>query len=203
MRPLSRSRTSPASSRSYAPTIARRRSTSSTWSSSSRATGSGSARRALAWQDVDLEAGTATIRANAVRATGRGVIRQTHTKTDAGTRRIRLPGSVLGILGDRRVRGGSNAHGLVFPTVLGNLRDPLNTAQDWALARTRLGIADYTFHSLRKTVATTLDQAGLTPRDITEYLGHAGPSLTMGTYMSKTVGGTRAADAIDAVLGAD
>lgn len=156
---------------------------------------------ALAWEDVDLGAGTAMIRANAVRATGRGVIRQLHTKTDAGTRRIRLPGGVLGILGDRRVRGGPNPHGLVFPTILGNLRDPRNTARDWAQARTRLGIGDYSFHSFRKTVATALDQAGLTARDIAEYLGHADPSLTMGTYMSKTVGGTRAADALDAVLG--
>lgn len=156
---------------------------------------------ALAWDDVDLGAGTATIRANAVRATGRGVIRQQHTKTDAGTRRLRLPGGVLGILGDRRVRGGPNPLGLVFPTVLGNLRDPRNTARDWAQARARLGIGDYTFHSFRKTVATALDQAGLTARDIAEYLGHADPSLTMGTYMSKTVGGTRAADALDAVLG--
>lgn len=156
---------------------------------------------ALAWADVDLETGTASIRANAVRATGRGVIRQEHTKTDAGTRRITLPAGLLGILGDRRVRGGPNEHGLVFPTVLGNLRDPRNTARDWALARGRLGIADYTFHSFRKTVATALDQAGLTPRDIAEYLGHADPSLTMGTYMSKTVGGSRAADAIDAVMG--
>lgn len=155
----------------------------------------------LAWDDVDLGAGTATIRANAVRATGRGVIRQLHTKTDAGTRRIRLPGGVLGILGDRRVRGGPNPHGLVFPTILGNLRDPRNTARDWAQARARLGIGDYSFHSFRKAVATALDQAGLTARDIAEYLGHADPSLTMGTYMSKTVGGTRAADALDAVLG--
>lgn len=155
----------------------------------------------LAWEDVDLAAGTASIRANAVRATGRGVIRQAHTKTDAGTRRIRLPGSVVGILGDRRVRGGPNPHGLVFPTVLGNLRDPRNTARDWAQARARLDIGDYTFHSFRKTVATALDQARLSPRDIAEYLGHADPSLTMGTYMSKTVGGRRAADAMDAVLG--
>lgn len=156
---------------------------------------------ALAWVDVDLGAGTASIRANAVRATGRGVIRQEHTKTDAGTRRIQLPAGLLGILGDRRVRGGPNTYGLVFPTVLGNLRDPRNTARDWALARDRLGIADYTFHSFRKTVATALDQAGLTPRDIAEYLGHSDPSLTMGTYMSKTVGGRRAADAIDELLG--
>lgn len=43
-----------------------------------------------------------------------------------------------------------------------------------------LGIGDYTFQSFRKTVATALDQAGLSPRDIAEYLGHADPSLTMG-----------------------
>lgn len=156
---------------------------------------------ALAWEDVDLVAGTAHIRANAVRATGRGIIRQQHTKTDAGTRRIQLPAGLIGILGDRRVRGGPNDDGLVFPTVLGKIRDPRNTARDWALARARLGIADYSFHSFRKTVATALDQAGLTPRDIAEYLGHADPSLTMGTYMSKTVGGSRAANAIEALLG--
>ena len=156
---------------------------------------------ALAWTEVDLAAGTATIRANAVRAVGKGVIRQEHTKTEAGARRIRLPGALVGILGDRRVRGGPNLHGLVFPTALGNLRDPRNTARDWANARTRLDLPAYTFHSFRKTVATALDQAGLSARDIAEYLGHADPSLTMGTYMSKTVGGTRASDALDAVLG--
>lgn len=156
---------------------------------------------ALAWDDVDLAAGTAHIRSNAVRATGRGVIRQQHTKTDAGTRRIQLPAGLVSILGDRRVRGGPNNDGLVFPTVLGKMRDPRNTARDWALARERMGVPAYSFHSFRKTVATALDQAGLTPRDIAEYLGHADPSLTMGTYMSKTVGGSRAADAIDAVLG--
>jgi integrase len=155
----------------------------------------------LAWHDVDLAAGTVTIRANAVRAKGRGIIRQEHTKTDAGARRLRVPGGVVGILGDRRVRGGPNPQGLVFPTVLGNLRDPRNTARDWASGRARLKLPEYTFHSFRKTVATALDQAGLSPRDIAEYLGHSDPSLTMGTYMSKTVGGTRAADALDAVLG--
>lgn len=156
---------------------------------------------ALAWTEVDLAAGTATIRANAVRAVGKGVIRQEHTKTEAGARTIRLPGALVGILGDRRVRGGPNLHGLVFPTVLGNLRDPRNTARDWSGARNRLGLPAYTFHSFRKTVATALDQAGLSARDIAEYLGHSDPSLTMGTYMSKTVGGARASDALDAVLG--
>ncbi len=207
----------------------------------------------LAWADVDLAAGTVVVRANVVRAKGLGVVRQEHTKTEAGSRRIKLPGALVGILGDRRVRGGPNDEGLVFPTVLGKRRDPRAVAREWAAARQRVlvdaqrrrrdaavrardeagaggartadaleqAVVDetvkldaleravaagaplpaYTFHSFRKTVATALDQAGLTPRDIAEYLGHADPSLTMGVYMSKTVGGSRAADALDGVLG--
>lgn len=154
--------------------------------------------RGLAWEDVDLRAGHCDHSCER-RARDRSGHHPAAAHQDRrGTRRIRLPSGVLGVLGDRRARGGPNPHGLVFPTVLGNLRDPRNTARDWAQARACLGIGDDSF---RKTVATALDQAGLTARDIAEYLGHADPSLTMGTYMSKTVGGTRAADALDAVLG--
>lgn len=152
---------------------------------------------ALAWGSVDLDAGTVTIEANAVRVKGKGVIRQPHTKSDAGVRRVTIPAALVGMLRERRdVATGP----LVFPTVLGNLRDPRNTARDWAHARERLEIPDYTFHSFRKTVATALDQAGLSARDIGEYLGHADPGLTMKTYMSKTVGGNRAATALDELI---
>lgn len=43
-----------------------------------------------------------------------------------------------------------------------------NPSGAWAQARSRLGLGDYTFHSLRKTVATALDLAGLSPRDIAD-----------------------------------
>lgn len=140
---------------------------------------------ALPWASVDLERGTVTI--------GKA-------KTDAGERRIRVPAGVVGMLTERRVTGGPNDAGVVFPTVLGRERDPRGAAREWAAFRDRHELPAYTFHSFRKTVATALDQAGLTPRDIAEYLGHADPSLTMGVYMSKTVGGTRAADALDSVM---
>lgn len=141
---------------------------------------------AIRWEDVDLEAGTVTI---------------VKSKTTAGERTIRLPSNLVGLLGDRRVAGGPNTDNVVFPSLLGRPRDSKAVMREWALARARLGLPDgYTFHAFRKTVATALDQAGLTPRDIAEYLGHADPSLTMGTYMSKIVGGTRAADALDAAL---
>lgn len=139
----------------------------------------------LSWEAVDLAAGTVAV----------------GSKTEAGVRRIRVPAAVVGMLGDRRVHGGPNDAGMVFPTVLGRQRDPKAAAREWAAFRHRHELpARWTFHAFRKTVATALDQAGLTPRDVAEYLGHKDPSLTMGTYMSKTVGGSRAADALDSVL---
>ncbi|MFB8893568.1 tyrosine-type recombinase/integrase [Microbacterium plantarum] len=136
----------------------------------------------LDWPDVDLDAGAVTIR---------------KSKTEAGERTIVVPGAVADML---RRRGRVSNATFVFPTPLGKRRDRHNTSAIWADARERLSLGPYTFHSFRKTVATALDQAGLTPRDIAEYLGHADPSLTMSVYMSKTVGGSRAADALDSVL---
>lgn len=154
----------------------------------------------LQWDDVDLAAGTVTIRANVVRARGQGLIRQEHTKTKAGQRTIVLPSSLAGRLGDRRIRGAAHKSPLVFPTALGNLRDPRNTSRDWAEARARLGFPSVTTHSFRKTVATALDRAGLSARDIAEYLGHENPSVTQDVYMAKRSDSTRAAAALGAAL---
>jgi len=88
----------------------------------------------------------------------------------------------------------------VFPTVRGNARDPRNTSRDWSEARARLGYPEVTSHSFRKTVATALDQAGMTAREIAEYLGHENPSITQDVYMAKNTGGKRAAAALDAVV---
>lgn len=118
------------------------------------------------------------------------------SKTTAGERRITVPTSTATMLARRE-----RLEGPLFPTPFLKRRDRHNTSNEWRESRERLGIGDYSFHSFRKTVATALDQAGLSARDIAEYLGHANPSLTMNTYMSKTVGGGRAADALDSILG--
>ncbi|MBD3942801.1 site-specific integrase [Microbacterium sp. NEAU-LLC] len=134
----------------------------------------------LDWADVDQECRVVTIR---------------KSKTTAGERRIVVPAAVSASLARRERRDGP-----VFPTPFLKRRDRRNTSNDWQAGRERLGLPAYTFHSFRKTVATALDQAGLSPRDVAEYLGHADPSLTMSVYMSKTVGGRRAADALDSMM---
>ena len=158
----------------------------------------------LAWSSVDLDSGTVTIRATAVRARGRGVIVQEHPKTAAGVRTIAIPASLVALLRRRLERAGTipSLEGLVFATALGNVRDPRNTSRDWWLARERLGYPGVTTHSFRKTVATALDRAGLTSREIAEYLGHENPSITQDVYMAKNTGGVRAAASLDGLLGA-
>jgi integrase len=44
-----------------------------------------------------------------------------------------------------------------------------------------------TSHTFRKTVATRLDEAHLTARQIADQLGHAHPSLTQDAYMGRRV----------------
>ncbi|MFT4307179.1 MAG: tyrosine-type recombinase/integrase [Microbacterium sp.] len=117
------------------------------------------------------------------------------SKTMAGERTIVVPARVAVMLA-RRMLGDRP----VSPMPFLKRRDQRNTSGEWHAARERPGLPACTFHSFRKTVATALDQAGRTPRDIVEYLGHANPSLTMSVYMSKTVGGTRAVSALDSVM---
>lgn len=152
---------------------------------------------ALQWADVDLEAGTIAVHANVVRVKGAGLVRQPHTKTDAGERTIVVPRRVIDMLVRRRV---SSQTDLVFPSMLGKLRDPNNTLADWREFRDAVGAAGTTPHSFRKYVATTLDKAGLSAREIAEYLGHKRPSLTQDVYMSRKVGGEEAARALSAAL---
>jgi len=156
---------------------------------------------ALNWSAVDFAATTVTFEANVVRAHGRGLIVQDHVKTQAGMRTIAVPKSLIKLLRDRKSTFKiHNEHDLVFPTIRGNIRDPRNTSRDWRNARDRLGYPRVTTHSFRKTVATALDHAGLSAREIAEYLGHANPSLTQDVYMAKNTGGVKAARALDAII---
>jgi len=144
---------------------------------------------------IDLDGLDVVIIAPAGVPTIGAVVTVRKSKTNAGERRITVPAAVATMLAGREL-----GERPLFPTPLGKRRDRRNTAADWQAVRERLELPDYTFHSFRKTVATALDQAGLSARDIAEYLGHANPSLTMNTYMSKTVGGSRAADALDLAM---
>ena len=151
---------------------------------------------ALRWSHVDFEKHTVRFAATVNRARGQGLILQEHGKTASSTRTISVPSEVIDLL-RRRERISE----LVFPSMLGNLRDTSNTEADWRAHRDRLGYPGLTSHAFRKTVATALDVSGLSARAIAEYLGHKQPSMTQDVYMSRNTGSSVAALKLGAMFG--
>ena len=74
---------------------------------------------------------------------------------------------------------------MIFPSSVGTLRDPNNFGRDWRTVRAKLGVPDATTHSFRKTVATLIDEDGLSARIGADHLGHAKVSMTQDRYMSR------------------
>ncbi len=67
---------------------------------------------------------------------------------------------------------------MLFPSPKDLLRDPNNTSGDLRQALDRAGFPWATSHTFRRTVATRLDDAGLSARQIADHLGRSRPSLT-------------------------
>ncbi len=152
---------------------------------------------ALRWSHVNLEKSAVTFSASVSRAKGQGLVLQEHGKTASSSRTITVSGEVVALLRDRARNSGD----LVFPSMLGNLRDTSNTEADWRQNRDRLGYPGLTSHAFRKTVATALDVGGLSARAIAEYLGHKRPSMTQDVYMSRTTGSDASAIQLHRMFG--
>lgn len=67
----------------------------------------------------------------------------------------------------------------------------------WRIACRRGPFSWVTSHVFRKTVATRLDEAGLSGRDIANQLGHAKPSMTLDVYMGRKVVSSEVARVLD------
>ncbi|MGW9020177.1 site-specific integrase [Leucobacter chromiiresistens] len=154
---------------------------------------------ALQIDSVQDDFTAASVDAIAKRVPKVGMVRQEFPKTETSRRTTPLPSAAAAILRRRWERlEGQTA--LLFPTPLLRLRDPSNTQREIRDRRDALGFPELSTHSFRKTVATMLDSAGLSARDIAEYLGHANPSITQDTYMAKTTGSRKAAETMQSRL---
>jgi integrase len=173
---------------------------------------------------LDLGHATVEINATIVRVKAEGLIIQAWPKTDAGWRRLALPPYVVTMI-ERRSRElrFTPPQGVIFGSPLGHLRDPSNTAGDLREVLDGIGcqrceqrgwfapskgqhkrvscdagpFSWVTSHVFRKTVATWLDEAGLSARQIADQLGHARPSLTQDVYMGRKVVAADAARLLD------
>lgn len=143
----------------------------------------------LRWQDVDLRAGTVTVRRSLTVIDG--VARLLRTKTSR-SRRLTIGASVVDALERHRaeqaaqpVRAGDEGHdawNLVFTTETGRYVHPSTLSWEFHdLVRT-LSLPAIRLHDLRHTNASLLLELGVPVKVISERLGHATIVTTMDIY---------------------
>jgi len=153
---------------------------------------------AVYWPWIDFDEATAAVGPNIIRVKGEGL------RINRGTPKtweqiLDLPESVVAMLLIRRETT-INPLGLVFPDNRGGLRDPHNTLGDLRRALDMAGYEWVTSHTFRKTVATVLDEAGLSARQIADQLSHSRPSMTQDRYIARNARNPRAVAAIETML---
>lgn len=155
---------------------------------------------ALRWVDFKQKAATLTVSAKVVRATGKGLQRIEDTKTDASQRTISLPAFAVTVLVERKGRPYLGEQKMIFPSTAGTWRDPDNFRARWREVREDLGVPDATSHSFRKTVATLIDDEGLSARIGADHLGHSRISMTQDVYMARGRTHTAVADLLERAI---
>jgi integrase len=147
---------------------------------------------ALRWPDVDLNAGTVTVRRALVRRKDGGWEFE-EPKTDRGRRTIPLPPTVIASLAEHKRKQAEErlakgpayeSQGLVFATSTGQPLDQINLSRrHFKPILKAAGLpSDFRVYDLRHSCATLLLAAGENPKVVSERLGHASITLTLDIY---------------------
>ncbi len=156
---------------------------------------------AIGWSEVDVDAATVDVCWRLVRRTGVGLLRLPSTKSGRkGERLIPLPSWAVTMLKRRRLAIGPGVEP-VFPDSLGGWRDPSNVRKVWRQVQGEAEIDGFVSHTLRKTVASFLDDAGVSTRRISDQLGHSKVSMTQDRYLGRKLTDRRTAEALEDLLG--
>jgi integrase len=135
--------------------------------------------RNLRRKDVDLAAGTVTVREQVQQVPKEGKVVRA-VKTDAGRRTVHMPGHVVEALADQLThRAAKGRDGLVFPSTVGTPISQSTFWEAWDKARRTVGRPDLRFHDLRHTAAMLAAATGATVAELQARLGHATPQAAM------------------------
>lgn len=154
----------------------------------------------LYWTDFDETAAMLTVTGKVIRAAGKGLMPVDEAKTAAGQRTLPLPTFAVTVLASRRSLPYFGQQLMVFPSTAGTWRDPDNFRARWREVREQLGVPDATSHSFRKSVATLIDDEGLSARIGADHLGHSRISMTQDRYMARGRVHTAVAELLDRTI---
>ena len=147
----------------------------------------------LRWEDVDLERGVVNVRAQ-LASQGPQKGKRVPLKTKAGTRRLDMPASLVGILRAHRraqladIQARAEAgipfrdSGYVFQTRNGGPVLHSNAQHSFTRTVERVGAPPIRFHDLRHTCASLLYHQGVPVAVISKVLGHASVMITLSVY---------------------
>lgn len=134
---------------------------------------------ALAWEDVDLEAGTVLVRRSYGRD-GKLGLRFKEPKTASSRRLVAVDEVTLRWLSKKRQDGFGGV--LVAGTEAGDPFDPDVASKTFAAYCVGHGLPRIRLHDLRHTQASLALAAGVPLKVVSERLGHAGVQITADTY---------------------
>lgn len=164
---------------------------------------------ALRWSDIDLDRRLLTVRGTLTRT--KSGLRVQPPKTERSRRTIPVSTATVEVL--QTVLDAQNAarevcglswveNGLVFTTEFGQPTDPRNASRAMTIAANRAGLEGVGIHTLRHTAASTMLEAGVPLRTVSEILGHGSVQVTGDIYGHVSSEGARAAvDRLAARLG--
>jgi integrase len=154
----------------------------------------------LDWPNFDRDRKGMQLNGNLIRAVGVGRKRN-EGKSGKENDFMPLPQWCVDLLTERWERMEKPDSGPIFPNSVGGYREYSNIAnRQWLPFRRRHGWDWVKFHTLRKTVATLLDDEDLPTRLISDLLHHSKVSMTQDRYLGRKQVNRKAADALDRVF---
>ncbi|HWQ52102.1 MAG TPA: site-specific integrase [Bryobacteraceae bacterium] len=162
----------------------------------------------LQWKDVDLEAGRLAVR-HALQRVNK-TLTLVEPKSTTSRRTITLPRVLVSALCAHRTRQDAERQWAgtdwretdhVFTSTIGTPLDARNVIRRHRAILKAAGLPPLRFHDLRHSAATLLLAQGVSPRYISDLLGHSQVSFTMQTYAHVLPHVQReVADKMDAIL---
>lgn len=132
----------------------------------------------LAWRDIDLDAGTLTVRRALQRIKGEGLV-FVEPKSKKSNRTLPLPRPLVLALAAHRPRA-AGTDDLVWSTEDGSPIDPRQDWKAWSELLAAAGVRHVRLHDARHVAATTLAALGVPDVIVSAILGHAQVRVTHG-----------------------